>query len=72
MHKVTWNYSELPKGYYSAYVTRWGDKWVFRAIPSIGSCCTECLTDTREELDERIEAFLTGPRPAPGFYSAAF
>lgn len=71
------NYTQLPKGLYSASVEdhHWEGWYIFRAYPSMGSCCTEFMSKDLDEVIAKADAWEAAGYNAcsvPGMYSASF
>lgn len=74
--KTIWNYTELPKGFYSASISHYhGEKWMFRAIPNSGDHCCEGIFDNEAQARQAAEEFAADMRDtelAKRLYSAAY
>lgn len=58
--KKLWYSSELPKGFYSADVTKWGDMHCFRAYPVSGDTCIEGIFPSENDACKCGEDFAGG------------
>lgn len=68
-----WNYTQLPKGVYSASVRKhhWEGHWIFQAFPDRGDWCWEFISDNLQEVLDRAEAFAHGVKDDK-IYCASF
>ena len=69
----SWNYTQLPKGVYCAYVREhhWEGHYIFRAHPDSGGFCWEFISENLQEVLDRAEAFSHGVKD-PAIYSASY
>jgi len=70
--KTSWNYSELPEGIYSADVSPFGERFMFRACPNRGDHCIEGIFKTEEQASKVGVRFAAGEKGIAGLYSAAY
>lgn len=75
MVRKSWLFSELPKGFYSASISRrqtWQGKnyYVFTAYPNRGNWCIEGSYLTEGEAIDAGNRFASGETGIAGIYSA--
>jgi len=69
----SWNYTQLPKGIYSAHVRKhnWDGWFLFRAYPNSGSTCLEYISQDVNDVLAKAETFVRGEK-SRAIYSASY